>query len=45
MDIFKLFQKVLEDRSVQDIPVLYILLVVNSVIEAINTGECFYPIE
>ncbi len=45
MDILKLFNKVLEDKSVQEIPLLYVLLVINSVIEAINTGECFYPTE
>lgn len=45
MDILKLFRKVLEDKSVQEIPELYIILVINSVIEAINSGECFYPIE
>ena len=42
MDILKLCKKVLESEEVQDIPVVYIYLIVNCVIEAINSGECFY---
>lgn len=45
MDILKLCKKVLESEEVQDIPVIYIYLVIHSVIEAINSGECFYPTE
>lgn len=45
MDIMKLCKKVLESEEVQDIPVIYIYLIINSVIEAINSGECFYPTE
>lgn len=45
MDIMKLCKKVLESEEVQDIPVVYIYLIINSVIEAINSGECFYPTE
>lgn len=45
MDILKLCKKVLESEEVQHIPVLYVYLVINSVIEAINSGECFYPTE
>ena len=45
MDIMKLCEKVLESADVQGIPVIYIYLVMNSVIEAINSGECFYPTE
>ena len=45
MDILKLCEKVLESEEVQHIPVIYVYLIINSVIEAINTGECFYPTE
>ena len=38
MDILKLCKKVLESEEVQDIPVIYIYLVIHSVIEAINTA-------
>ena len=42
MDILKLWEKVLNSEAIQEIPILYVILVVDSVIEAINTGECFY---
>ena len=42
MDVIKLFEKVLEDEEVQGIPLLYVLTVVCSVVDAIGTGECFY---
>lgn len=45
MDIMKLCDIVLHSEEVQDIPVIYIYLVMNCVIEAINSGECFYPTE
>lgn len=45
MDIQKLFRKVLESEEVQGIPLIYVILVFNSIIEAINTGECFYTNE
>ena len=45
MDILKLCRKVLESDEVQGIPLVYVILVFNSVIEAINSGECFYTNE
>ena len=45
MDIIKLFKKVLESEEMQSIPLLYICMVFNCVVEAINEGECFYPVE
>ena len=45
MDILKLWEKVLNSEAIQEIPILYVILVVDSVIEAINTGECFYEYE
>ena len=45
MDIMKLCKKVFESAEAQDIPVIYIYLILNCVIEAINSGECFYETE
>lgn len=45
MDIIKLCEKVLEDEDVKNIPIVYVYAVVCSVINAIGTGECFYPTE
>ena len=45
MDIIKLFEMVLGNEDTKDIPVLYVILIFNSVIDAINTGECFYKME
>ena len=45
MDILKLFEKVLQSDEVQEIPVIYICIVFNAIIEAINSGECFYTTE
>jgi len=45
MDIKKLFEKVLHSEELQGVPVIYIYIVFNTVIEAINSGECFYTIE
>lgn len=45
MDINKLFHKVIEDEDVKDIPLVFVLMVINSVIEAINSGDCFYKTE
>ena len=45
MDILKLFRSVMESEETKGIPLIYVFLVFNSVIEAINSGECFYPTE
>ena len=45
MDITKLLRKVIESEELQSIPIVYILTVFNAVIEAINSGECFYENE
>lgn len=45
MDILKLCKMVLESKETKDIPVVYVYLIVNCVIEAINSGECFYNTE
>lgn len=45
MDIYKLCEKVLTSEKVKDIPVEYVFIIINSVIEAISSGECFYDME
>ena len=42
MDIIKLFEKVIENDEVKDIPMLYVFTVVCAVVDAIGSGECFY---
>lgn len=42
MDILKLCEKVLSNEEIKGIPLLYVYLVFNAVIDAINTGDCFY---
>lgn len=45
MDILKLCEKVLEDENIQAIPIIYVYTIIISVIETINSGECFYETE
>ena len=45
MDLKKLCDKVLENEEVKDIPLIFVLTVINSVIEAISPGECFLSTE
>ena len=45
MDIKKLYEKVIQDKEVHDIPLLHILTVLNVVLEVIGEGECFYENE
>lgn len=45
MDIKKLYEKVISNAEVKDIPLIYVLTVLNCVLEAIGTGDCFYPTE
>ena len=45
MDVLKLCKKVLENEDVKSIPLLYVLIVVECVIDAIGSGECFYETE
>ena len=42
MDVAKLCDKILEEESLQDIPLEYILRVTIEVICIISSGECFY---
>jgi len=45
MDIKKLYEKVIQNEDVHGIPLVYILSVLNAVLEAIGTGDCFYETE
>ena len=45
MDIKKLYEKVIQNEEVHDIPLIHILTVLNCVLEVIGEGECFYETE
>lgn len=45
MDIKKLYEKVIHSDEVHDIPLIYILTILNVVLEIIGEGECFYENE
>lgn len=45
MDIKKLMEMVLANEEIQDIPLIFVLAVMNSVVEAISSGECFLSTE
>ena len=45
MDVLKLCEKVLASEDVKDIPIIYVFIVITCVIEAIESGECFYEME
>lgn len=45
MDIKKLYEKVIQDPEVHDIPLIHILVVLNVVLQVIGEGECFYTNE
>ena len=42
MDVLKLYDKLLEEKSLKDIPLEYILRVTIEVLCIISSGECFY---
>jgi len=42
MDMEKLFDKITENKDIEDIPIDYVLRVTIAVFEIINSGECFY---
>lgn len=45
MDLKKLCDKVLENEDVQGIPLIFVFMIMNSIIEAISSGECFLSTE
>ena len=45
MDVNKLCDKVLNSEELKDVPLIYVFLVMESVLDAIGSGECFYQTE
>ena len=45
MDIDKLFKTVISSEDVKSVPIIFIIMVFNCVLDAISTGECFYKTE
>ena len=45
MDINKLFEKVMSSKEIAKIPIFHVFIILNCVIEAISSGECFYETE
>jgi hypothetical protein len=45
MDVLKLCSKVLASEDVEHIPIVYVYIIINCVMEAIGSGECFYETE
>lgn len=45
MDVNKLFNTVILSEDIKNVPILYIIMVFNCVLEAISSGECFYKTE
>lgn len=40
-----MYEKVIQDDDLHDIPLLHIMAVLIAVVEAIGSGECFYMTE
>jgi len=45
MDIDKLFKKVIASDEVKSVPIIFIIMVFNCVLESISDGDCFYVTE
>lgn len=45
MDIQKLYEKIIQDKELHNIPLIHIMAVLNAVLEAIGDGDCFYKNE
>lgn len=45
MDILKLCEMVLKNEEARDIPIITVFTIIMCVIEAIESGECFYNTE
>ena len=45
MNTEKLWDKLMEDENIKNIPLKDVIKVVIAVFEVINSGECFYPYE
>ena len=45
MDINKLFDIVMSSQEISNVPITYVFMVLNCVLDAIGSGECFYETE
>lgn len=45
MDIEKLFKTVIESEEVGNVPIIFVIMVFNCIIDAISSGEYFYKTE
>ena len=45
MDTDKLYQKIMNDEELKDIPIIFITKVICAVLRIINDGDCFYETE
>ncbi len=45
MDMNKFCEKLIQDKDLGDIPMIYVFRVAIAVMEIINNGECFYDSE
>lgn len=45
MDMNKFYEAIMNEQSIRDIPILYVLRVALVVFEIINSGECMYKNE
>ena len=45
MDIDKLFKQVIASEDVKNVPIIFIMMVFNCVMDNIGSGECFYNTE
>lgn len=45
MDIDKLFKTVVASDEMKSVPIIFIIVVFNCVMDAISSGECFYETE
>jgi hypothetical protein len=45
MDVEKLYKTVMLSEEVKDVPIIYIMTVLNCVLDVIGSGDCFYKLE
>ena len=45
MNMDKLYELIINNEELQDIPLTYIVRIAIAVFEAINSGECMYKLE
>lgn len=42
MNIQKLYEKIIKNKELHNIPLIHILAVLDAVLDAIGDGDCFY---